>query len=428
MATVALSGKQREDAAEGVLAPLAVLHRFWRGRLYSVLQDSGHHAWLPWFAVALAAVYLLLMRVRSRKALAEAPPHAPGAGGHLPDNCNPWTQSRRPLDHRLAGWLKAFVLIWVAAKMLCPDVQPRVRALMRWPGHAAHWRWASASHSSSGPAAGRRRTRSGMRALLRRCRRSRRWRWPRGWPGIPANESDGEAASWKMRPSWPVISLTCTLGCHILAPAAVARELTLRSGPSVFRRRGLRHYRQQLSAFSIASFLMVYAACLVAWLGFGREKQPVDARPNAAGMDRNNLPRAGFHHDDCDAGPPMTAKVSACARSSTSASSSRCGGASRRSRWCRRGSRGWRCATANPEPGEQPEAGCCRTCSARRGLRILAAVLAGAREILRLLELSAPMQSTSALPRSVAHDLRRRIPDGLWRVPGCVGSRCARRR
>ena len=69
-AAVALVGKQREDAGEGLLAPLAAASFMALG-LYSVLQDSGRHAWLPWGAVALAAVYLLLMRVR-RNGIAEA--------------------------------------------------------------------------------------------------------------------------------------------------------------------------------------------------------------------------------------------------------------------------------------------------------------------------------------------------------------------
>ncbi len=45
-----------------------ILLPFWNAAfvslaLYSVLQDSGHHAGLPWLMVALAAIYLVLMRM-----------------------------------------------------------------------------------------------------------------------------------------------------------------------------------------------------------------------------------------------------------------------------------------------------------------------------------------------------------------------------
>jgi uncharacterized membrane protein len=57
--------EQTEQAAavlEDILLPLANA-AFAALAFYSVLQDSGHHAWLPWLMVALAAVYLGLMRV-----------------------------------------------------------------------------------------------------------------------------------------------------------------------------------------------------------------------------------------------------------------------------------------------------------------------------------------------------------------------------
>jgi uncharacterized membrane protein len=55
---------------EDILLPLANAS-FLSLALYSVLQDSGHHALLPWLMVALAAVYLAFMRLpQSRTASA----------------------------------------------------------------------------------------------------------------------------------------------------------------------------------------------------------------------------------------------------------------------------------------------------------------------------------------------------------------------
>ena len=53
---------RRMTLLEDILLPLANA-AFVALALYSVLQDAGHHDWLPWMMVVLAAVYLGVMRV-----------------------------------------------------------------------------------------------------------------------------------------------------------------------------------------------------------------------------------------------------------------------------------------------------------------------------------------------------------------------------
>jgi len=264
-AAIALTGKQRDDAAEGVLAPFAAAS-FLAWGLYSVLEDSHHHAWLPWFAVALAAVYLLLMRVR-RDGVAEAV-HLALAIVFL-TIAIPLKAEGRWIT---IGWLaEGVVLLWVAAKLLGPDVQSRVRALMRWLGCGAlalgvceslvFWAQQDAQHSFWNARFAT--EMSAVAALVLAAWLARH----------PKNEAEVEAALQAQ--GWPLIDLMCTLVSHLLAPLAVARELTAfwSVGPSADYA-----YRQQLNAFSIASFLMVYAACLIAWLAFGRPGRSTNAR------------------------------------------------------------------------------------------------------------------------------------------------------
>jgi uncharacterized membrane protein len=73
-ASVAIGWKEPESTSAGprfaslatvlddILLPLANA-AFVALALYSVLQDAGHHAWLPWLMLALAAVYLGAMRL-----------------------------------------------------------------------------------------------------------------------------------------------------------------------------------------------------------------------------------------------------------------------------------------------------------------------------------------------------------------------------
>jgi uncharacterized membrane protein len=278
---VPLFGKQREDGAEGVIAPFAAAS-FMGCALYSVLEDSGRHAWLPWFAVALAVVYLLLMRVR-RNGLAEAM-HLALAVVFL-TIAIPLKAEGRWIT---IGWLaEGVALIWVAAKLLGPTVQPRVRTLMRWLGCAALALgvgdslifWAQQNTPSAFWNARFATEMSAVGALALAAWLARH----------PANQSEPEATL--NAPKWSAISLLCTLGCHIIAPLAVARELT------AFWAVGVpadADYRQQLCAFSIASFLMVYAACLVAWLAFGREKQSVAGRQMLIGWISATYLALGF--------------------------------------------------------------------------------------------------------------------------------------
>jgi len=57
----AARGAQFSTLVEDILLPLANA-AFAALAFYSALQDSGHHEWLPWLMIVLAAVYLGLMR------------------------------------------------------------------------------------------------------------------------------------------------------------------------------------------------------------------------------------------------------------------------------------------------------------------------------------------------------------------------------
>ncbi|HWB33302.1 MAG TPA: DUF2339 domain-containing protein [Acidobacteriaceae bacterium] len=60
-AIVATRSLRRSTLLEDILQPICAAV-FLSLALYSVLQDSGHHSLLPWLMVALAAVYLAIMR------------------------------------------------------------------------------------------------------------------------------------------------------------------------------------------------------------------------------------------------------------------------------------------------------------------------------------------------------------------------------
>ena len=271
-AAIALTGKQRDDAAEGVLAPLAAAS-FLAWTLYSVLQDSGHHAWLPWFAVALAAVYLALMRVR-REGVAEAV-HLALAVIFL-TIAVPLKAEGRWIT---IGWLaEGVVLVWVAAKMFSPEVQPRVRALMRWLGCIALALgvgeslifWAQQDAKNSFWNARFATEMAAVAALALAAWLARH----------PKNASELDPATALTPPDWSVIALFSTLVGHVLAPLAVARELTAfwSIGPAVEA-----GYRQQLNTFSIAAFVMAYAACMIGWMVFGPGKRAFETQRSMLG-------------------------------------------------------------------------------------------------------------------------------------------------
>jgi uncharacterized membrane protein len=127
---VALAGRQRDDAGEGVLTPLAAAS-FLSLALYSVLQDSGRHAWEPWVAVLLAGLYLLLQRAR-RGVVAEATHLAIAIV--LLSVAVPLKLSGNAL---VIAWLvEGVVLLWVAG-WIGERAQPSVARVLHWLGGTA---------------------------------------------------------------------------------------------------------------------------------------------------------------------------------------------------------------------------------------------------------------------------------------------------
>ncbi len=251
-AALALAGRQREEAGEGLLAPLAAAS-FFACAMYSVLEDSGRHGWLPWAAVAVAAVYLLLMRVR-REGLAEAV-HLAIAIIFL-TIAIPLKAEGRWIT---VGWLaEGVALLWVAGKLLGPEVQARVRLLMRWLGSIAlglgvaesliFWAGQDAAHAFWNGRFWTEMAAVGALALAAWLARH------------PAHEDAAEPTLKTLR--WPSISMGCTLVAHLVAPLALAREISAYWSASEALDAG---YRSQLMATSVAALLMVYGAALIAW-------------------------------------------------------------------------------------------------------------------------------------------------------------------
>ncbi len=268
-AGMALFGKQREDFGEGLLAPLGAAG-FASLALYSVLEDSGRHGWLAWAAVAMAAVYLLLMRFR-RNGIAEAVHLAIVVG--LLTVAIPLKAEGRWIT---VGWLaEGVALLWVAAQMLGPEVQARVRGLMRWMGCGAlvlgvaqsliYWVSEPAAKAFWNARFATEMVAVGALALTAWLARHAR------------RDVDGGLSV----PEWPAIGTICVLVAHGVAPLAVSRELAAFWSGGAEREWA---YRQELSAFSIASFVMVYAACLVAWLAFGKRDETDKERGRLVGV------------------------------------------------------------------------------------------------------------------------------------------------
>ncbi|NUQ29532.1 MAG: DUF2339 domain-containing protein [Acidobacteriaceae bacterium] len=97
---------------------------------YSLLQDSGRHAWLSWGAVALAALYLLLMRLQIRLR-----PNAVAEAIHLSlaivflTIAIPLKASGRWIT---IGWLAEGVsLYWIAAEKMKPQAGG-LKSSVRW--------------------------------------------------------------------------------------------------------------------------------------------------------------------------------------------------------------------------------------------------------------------------------------------------------
>jgi uncharacterized membrane protein len=247
---VALIGRQREDFGEGLLAPLAAATFLALG-LYSVLQDSGCHAWLPWVAVLLAAVYLALMWVR-RNGVAEAV--------HLAIAVIFLTVAI-PLKAEgqwiTVGWLaEGVALIGVAAKLLGPEIQPRVRALMCWLGCGAlvlgvgdspvFWFHETASRDFWNAQFATELSAIAAVALA-------------AWMAFtPAYE---DAAPAFYTPKWREIAAACLVGFNLLVVLTGVREIL-----TCFGRTGDAGLAE---AATISAWLMVYAAAMLA-VGFWR--------------------------------------------------------------------------------------------------------------------------------------------------------------
>jgi uncharacterized membrane protein len=247
---VALFGKQRESAGEGLLAPLAAAS-FLALALYSVLQDSGHHSWLPWGAVLLGALYLLLMRVR-RAGIAEAIHLAVAvifltiaiplkAEGH-------WIT---------IGWLvEGVALFWVAARLLGSDVQPRVRSLMRWLGCGALLLGVGDSLISwlgepTSQAFWNARFATDLAAVAALALAA--------W--LARSASNGEPISSLKTPGWREIAAACLIGFNLLVVLTGIRQILTCYGARATGDASL------AEAATISAWLMLYAAILLA-VGF----------------------------------------------------------------------------------------------------------------------------------------------------------------
>jgi uncharacterized membrane protein len=124
-AAVPLLAREAEDVVAGVLVPLGAA-LFGALSVYSVLADSGSKDWEPWAALAFAAVYLALMRVR-RGGVA--------AAIHLTLGivfltvAIPLKANGRGIT---VGWLaEALALLWVSTYL---EADRRVHTTLRWLG------------------------------------------------------------------------------------------------------------------------------------------------------------------------------------------------------------------------------------------------------------------------------------------------------
>jgi uncharacterized membrane protein len=127
---IGLVANQREGVAEGVMAPLAA-SAFLSLGLYSVLEDSGQHLWLPWMCVVLAALYVVLARVR-RNGL--APAVHTSIAIVLLTVAIPLKASGRWLT---VSWLIEGVALMWAATRGDDQTESHTAAVLRWLGFGA---------------------------------------------------------------------------------------------------------------------------------------------------------------------------------------------------------------------------------------------------------------------------------------------------
>ena len=109
------------------------MQHLWRWRLYSVLEDAGHHALLPWMMLVLAAAYLGLMR---------APQTRTASAIHLTLAVVLLTIAitLKANGHWITvSWLvEGLALLWVAARLDTDDSsEAYVSRTLRWLASAA---------------------------------------------------------------------------------------------------------------------------------------------------------------------------------------------------------------------------------------------------------------------------------------------------
>jgi len=122
-AAVPLLAREPEGPIAGVLTPLAAA-AFGALTVYSVLADTAGRAFEPWAAIAFAAVYLLLTRIR-RSSVASAV-HLSLAIVFL-TIAIPLKATGRAIT---AGWLaESVALLWVAT---LPHIDRRATQALRW--------------------------------------------------------------------------------------------------------------------------------------------------------------------------------------------------------------------------------------------------------------------------------------------------------
>lgn len=111
------SGAQSSGIVTGILLPLANA-AFGSLALYSVLEDAGHHALLPWMAVAFGAIYLGLMRLKQTRVTSAV--HLSLAIVFL-TIAIPLKASGRWIT---VGWLaEGVALLWISARLSLPAAE-----------------------------------------------------------------------------------------------------------------------------------------------------------------------------------------------------------------------------------------------------------------------------------------------------------------
>ena len=234
----------------GVLLPLANAAFIALG-LYSVLQDAGHHAWLPWLVLTLSAVYLGAMRLPQSSVPAAV--HLSLAVVFLTEAI-PLKATGRGI---VIGWLiEGAALLTVSARLRTADRTARrvLRSLgcmvlvLGFAGVVSAPMWFYPAPSM---------------AFLN-------WRFGTGligmaafgcamWVALRAHPDDEDQP-----PQWPAIAAVASVAFNLVAIWAVVQEI------AVFWRSTAGDPDASLrKALAISAFLMVYGAAVLA-VGFWR--------------------------------------------------------------------------------------------------------------------------------------------------------------